>query len=150
MTTRNCKTCHEDLDINMFEATTKDRKSRRGVCKPCYSATKSARAKEASAEHDPSSVPYPAACITCGKGPTEVSYKWRADIKKGGWRANCNDCYNSTAYVEASRAKHALKIPLNTCANVLKLSKSGVLLIKTRSNELYFMIDGVLLLHELY
>jgi hypothetical protein len=103
MTTKKCKTCLETLDIDNFEVTTKAGTSRRGVCKPCYSATKSARAKEASATHDPSSVPYPVACCECGKGPDEVDFKWRTDINQGGWRPQCNDCFNNKGYSQSSR-----------------------------------------------
>jgi hypothetical protein len=103
MTTKKCKTCLETLDIDHFEVTTKDGKSRRGVCKPCYRTAKANKAKEASKEHDPSSVPYPVACCECGKGPDEVTYKWRTDTQSGGWRPQCNSCFNNKGYSIAYR-----------------------------------------------
>jgi len=104
MATRMCKTCLEELDLDSFEITTKDGKSRRSVCKPCYRASKAAKAKEASATHDPSKVPLPEACVTCGKPPHEVTFKWRTDTKNGGWRNECNECFNKKGYSAASRA----------------------------------------------
>lgn len=92
---RVCKDCQQTKTIDDFEATTKDGKSRRGVCKTCYTKKKSAKAKAAAANHDPSKVPKPTACAECGKSGEQVDFKWRSDVAQGGWRTTCNTCYNS-------------------------------------------------------
>ncbi len=102
---RTCKTCNIDKEIDCFEATTKDGKCRRAVCKPCYSRKKADRAKEGSKDIDPETVPKPSHCVKCGKGSEEVLFKWRTDLKKGGWRTECNTCYYLKGYCKKSRAK---------------------------------------------
>jgi hypothetical protein len=104
-TTRTCKDCKVVKVLDCFETTTKDGRSRRAVCKPCYSAKKSAKAREASKDHDPESIPKPIACIECKRGPSEVEFKWRSDIAAGGWRNTCNNCHNSKGYDKAHRAR---------------------------------------------
>ena len=111
MATRQCKTCLEDLGVDNFEITTKDGKCRRSVCKPCYKSNKAAKAKEASTTHDPTTIPLPEACATCGKPSHEVTFKWRTDINKGGWRNQCNGCFNNKGYSQVSRAKRRAEDP---------------------------------------
>jgi len=108
---RQCKSCDTLKDINDFEVTTKSG-CRRAVCKPCYSAQKRDRAKLASVNHDPSTVPMPQACISCGKGPDRVTFKWRADVINGGWRSECNECYNTKGYSTTHRAKKMEEDPV--------------------------------------
>lgn len=104
-TMKTCKDCNIGKGIECFEATTKDGKSRRAVCKPCYNRKKAERAKEGSKDIDPSTVPKPLHCVKCGKGGKEVTFKWRKDLKQGGWRTECNTCNNLKGYSEKSRAK---------------------------------------------
>jgi hypothetical protein len=47
----------------------------------------------------------PAACFECGKGPPEVEFKWRTDVKSGGWRGKCNECVNAKGYHKTHRSK---------------------------------------------
>jgi hypothetical protein len=100
---RVCKACNESKDLDAFEKTTKT--SRRAVCKPCYSRNKADVAKAAASLHDPATVPKPVACIECSRGVPEVDFKWRSDIKKGGWRTICVSCTNDKGYSATSRAK---------------------------------------------
>lgn len=106
---RTCKTCKVAKPLDAYEVTTKNGNSRRGVCKPCYAKVKAAKADAKAADHDPSSVPKPAACVKCGKGPDEVEYKWRADVQKGGWRTECNACYNAKGYDKEYRERECAK-----------------------------------------
>ncbi len=106
---RTCKTCGVAKPLDAYEVTTKDGKCRRGVCKPCYAKAKAAKAKAKAADHDPSAVPKPAACVKCGKGPDEVDFKWRADVQKGGWRTECNACYNAKGYDKEHRKRERAK-----------------------------------------
>ncbi len=106
---RICKDCQESKTIDDFEATTKDGKSRRGVCRTCYAKKKSLKAKVAALTHDPGKVLKPDACNHCGKGPNEVDFKWRSDLAKGGWRNTCTTCYNAKAYHKAYRERERVK-----------------------------------------
>lgn len=108
---KQCKECNILKSIDDFECTTKDGKCRRAVCKPCYARKKADRAREAAMNHDQSSVPKPTACTKCGKGPDEVDFKWRSDIKQGGWRTECNSCFNAKGYSQKSRAKRLEEDP---------------------------------------
>ena len=45
-------------------------------------------------------------CSKCGKGNEEVTFKWSTDVKQGGWRNECNACYNLKGYHKKSTAKH--------------------------------------------
>ena len=111
-TTKTCKDCNVEKDINMFETTTPDKKSRRSVCKPCYKSKRTDKSKKAAKSHDPLSVPKPAECAKCGRGPGEVEYKWRTDVQSGGWRSECNSCYNDKGYCEKSRDKCRTEDPI--------------------------------------
>lgn len=107
---RLCKgACGERKGIESFEITIKNAdgtaKSRRGVCKTCYQHAKTAKAKEKSAAIDRNTVPKPAACNKCGRGCPDVDFKWREDVAKGGWRNQCNTCFNEKNYSAASRAR---------------------------------------------
>ena len=99
---RECKICCKVKDINDYELTNKAG-SRRGVCKSCYTIQKRERAEKARATHDPSAVPFPQACASCGKGPDQVTYQWRTDVIKGGWRVKCNECFNDKGYYKTYR-----------------------------------------------
>lgn len=107
--TRNCKECQVSKPLDDFEKTTKDGKCRRAVCKPCYARKKATKAKEASAKVDRSSVPKPSACVECGKGPDVVDFKWRTDVMQGGWRTQCNECFNAKGYYKDYRVREREK-----------------------------------------
>lgn len=109
---RTCKNCGVEKGVDHFEKTTADGKCRRAVCKPCYNKQKADRAREAAATRDPSAIPKPSACIKCGKGPNETDFKFRNDIKQGGWRNECNACYNSKGYCQKYRAKRLEEDPV--------------------------------------
>lgn len=111
MTTRKCKECNIEKDNDHFEITTKDGKCRRAVCKPCYNHKKAERARVSSKLVDKSSIPKPMQCVACKKSSDQVDFKWRADIKQGGWRSECNTCYNEKGYSEKSRTLSREKDP---------------------------------------
>jgi hypothetical protein len=113
---RPCKTCGLKKDLDAYEKTTKDGKCRRAVCKPCYAQLKMQRAKTANANVDKSSVSKPTACTECGQGEPDVEFKWRTDIKAGGWRFQCNSCYNGKGYSEKSRGKRRAEDPVEYLA----------------------------------
>ena len=100
-----CKDCTIEKSIDDFECTTKDGKSRRGVCRPCYNKKKADRAKESNGKLDKSSIPKPVACSMCKLGPDECEYTWRIDLKKGGWRPECNKCLHTKGYTDKYRKK---------------------------------------------
>jgi len=108
---RTCKgECGETKTIDDFEVTLRDKatgevKSRRAVCKRCYQRSKAAKAKDQNSLIDPVSVPKPASCVKCGLGSPDVEFKWRTDIAQGGWRSECNTCFNAKNYSATSRAK---------------------------------------------
>lgn len=97
-----CKTCKECKPVAEFETTPTG--APRGQCKRCRHAKKAQVAKDARDKHDPDGTPVPEACVKCGKGAPEVAFKWRADTKSGGWRSECNTCYNDKGYCEKYRA----------------------------------------------
>jgi hypothetical protein len=109
MIIRICKVCAIEKSLDLFEITTKDGKCRRAVCKPCYSKEKKERAKTGSATVDRNSIPKPTMCDKCGKGPGEVDFKWRTDVKQGGWRKMCNICFNENKYYEDYREREKSK-----------------------------------------
>lgn len=94
--------CGELMPETAFERT--GPKSVRKECKKCYGAKKAARAKEKSSKIDRDTVPKPT-CSECGKASPEVDFKWRDDVAKGGWRNQCNDCFNAKGYSQKSRSK---------------------------------------------
>lgn len=108
---KTCKVCGVAKCLDDFEVTTKDGRSRRHVCKPCYYVKKAEQARVAAHSHSPETTPKPVACSACGKGPDEVEFKWRSDVKKGSWRTQCNACYNAKGYCEKSRAKRLAEDP---------------------------------------
>lgn len=75
------------------------------MCKPCYAQLKKQRAVAAAVDHTPELTPKPSECRTCGKTYPEVAFKWRADLKQGGWRTACNACYNAKGYHIDSRQR---------------------------------------------
>jgi hypothetical protein len=101
--TRVCTQCNVDKPLDSYEVTTKDGRCRRAVCKPCYAQLKKQRAKAGAA--DQSSIAKPTACCKCGRGPPEVDFKWRTDVKRGAWRTECNTCYNAKGYSTDYRAR---------------------------------------------
>lgn len=103
MTTRKCKLCDVEKEIDAFEKTTAI--SRRAVCKPCYNKKKAERAKAGSSKIKRDSIPKPDKCAECERSSDEVDFKWRDDVKSGGWRSVCISCYNLRDYSEASRTK---------------------------------------------
>jgi hypothetical protein len=107
---RTCKECIVEKDIDDFEksGSATNRDARRLVCKVCRTAKRSKSIAIARVEKTAlvaEDVPKPKACITCKKGPDEVAFKWRSDTINGGWRGECNTCYNKKGYSEKSRAK---------------------------------------------
>lgn len=107
-TLRVCKMCGEGKTTDEFEITLRNKdgsvRSRRGVCKICYKKNKLVKAKETSCHIDRDSVPKPIACKGCGMGVPDVDFKWRDDICNGGWRNECNKCFNRKGYSAKSRA----------------------------------------------
>jgi hypothetical protein len=106
---KQCKgACGEEKSIDDYEITLRNKKggirSRRAVCKVCYQKAKSAKAKEKSSQIDRNDVPKPVACNGCGLGVPNVDFKWRDDVSSGGWRNECNSCFNAKGYSEKSRA----------------------------------------------
>lgn len=107
MDLRACKTCGVSKSLDCFEMTTKT--SRRKECKPCYASKKKERAKVAAQGHDRDTTPKPEACAKCARGYPEVDFKWRSDVKQGGWRSECNACYNAKGYCEEYRKREREK-----------------------------------------
>ena len=113
--TKSLDACNETKSLDAFEVTVKGVKDADGrvkgecrwfVCKPCYAAAKAAKAKAARPNHDPANTPLPAACATCFRAPgPDVLFKWRGDTKAGGWRNECNACYNAKGYSQKHRAQ---------------------------------------------
>ncbi len=102
-----CKACGVEHPIDSFEQyklsdgiTVKLRTE----CKSTRAAKRKANVKEAP-KKDRSSFPLPEACVRCGKGPTEVTFKFRSDTLAGGYRNECNTCYNSKRYCEEFRRR---------------------------------------------
>jgi hypothetical protein len=106
---RTCSACNQTKPLDAYEVTTKDGRCRRAACVPCYSALKKERTSVAATRHDPDSAPKPDACAKCGKAHPEVDFKWRADVKKGGWRTECNACYNDKGYSAVYRTREREK-----------------------------------------
>lgn len=106
---RACARCEVVKPLDEYEVTTKDGKCRRAVCKPCYAEQKKERANKGAESHAPDSTPKPEACTTCGRAHPEVDFKWRSDVKKGGWRPECNACHNAKDYSGAYRARERQK-----------------------------------------
>jgi len=92
-----CNTCNVSKESTEFEA-------KRAMCKVCRKASRAESVKKA-VKVNPDNVEKPKACINCGKGPALVDFKWRTDTVSGGWRNECNSCYNNKGYCEKSRAK---------------------------------------------
>lgn len=93
---KTCKTCQIEKDLSSFEVN-------RAVCKSCRQIQRTEAAKKCSV--NPSSIPKPKLCVKCGKSNEEVEFKFRTDLIKGGWRTECNTCYNMKGYSEKSRTK---------------------------------------------
>lgn len=68
-----------------------------------------AKAKEASANARPSAPPEDHRCSKCMRGPSDVVFKWRSDVCKGGWRSECNSCINMKNYSASYRARERSK-----------------------------------------
>ena len=89
---RWCKTCEVNHPSDAFEKYKVNGEIKyRLECKKARQARRKASVKEAP-KIDPNTVPLPDECIKCGKKPPEAEFKWRADLKKGGWRNVCNRC----------------------------------------------------------
>jgi hypothetical protein len=88
---RDCKKCKRSLPFISFEGKSSE-------CKSCREESARVRSLRV-----PESVPKPVACIKCSKGPDVVAFKWRSD--RLTWRNECNSCYNTKGYCEASRAR---------------------------------------------
>lgn len=93
---KTCKTCKSEKDLSSFEVN-------RAVCKTCRQIQRTEAAKKCFV--DPLSIPKPKSCVKCGKSNEEVEFKFRTDLIKGGWRTECNTCYNAKGYSEKSRSK---------------------------------------------
>lgn len=106
---RTCTRCELEKPLDAYEVTTKDGKCRRAVCKPCYTQLKKERAKAVAASHKPEATPKPPACVKCGQGPDVVDFKWRSDTKQGGWRTECNACFNAKGYCDKYRERERQK-----------------------------------------
>ena len=106
---RACKDCKVAKDLDAFEKTTKDGKHKRAVCTPCYAANEVQHAKDANKDVDRTTIPKPDACVECGKGAGKVDFRWRGDIKQGGWRSVSIKCCNAKGYREDSRKRERAK-----------------------------------------
>ena len=100
---RACGTCRVVMRIEAFEAMRRE-------CKDCRQTGRTERARETvamteSASLPPPRPPKPSACISCGRGPDDVDFKWRTDVICGSWRNECTSCYNAKDYSVASRAR---------------------------------------------
>lgn len=73
----------------------------RGICKPCRQARRCDNAKRASK----TDMELPSACAKCHKGPGEVSFAFRSDSIKGGYRSICRACINLRGYSQACRKR---------------------------------------------
>lgn len=92
---KTCNTCLLEKDCGLFE-------SNRATCKACRTKKRAQKAKESAV--DPSTIPKPASCVACGRGPPDVDFAFRTDLVRGGWRNECTTCYNGKGYSEKSRA----------------------------------------------
>lgn len=104
---KECVACKVSKLLSDFESTTGDKT--RKECKACRASKRKAATDLAKADHQPDKIPKPAACAECGKGPDEVDFKWRDDVKAGGWRSTCNSCYNSKGYHRSFREREREK-----------------------------------------
>lgn len=80
-----CTSCCEYKDLICFE---KLKKSIMKICVECKNNIKK-----------------PEKCIKCNVLFDEENFKFRTDLKKGGWRNICNKCINSKKYWETYRTK---------------------------------------------
>ena len=102
---RGCLECKKTLPLDAFERVAT---GVRRVCKPCRSLMRKQSVAKAP-KVDPASVPKPDACVQCHKGPADVDFQWRSEVKTGGWRATCMSCTNSKGYSQAHRAREVTK-----------------------------------------
>lgn len=104
---RVCTVCNVSKSLDCFEQPNRIKQPNmwRKVCKPCYAAQKKERAKASTAHHNRESVPKPSHCSKCGRAPPDVDFKWRTDVVSGGWRPECNACFNAKLYWQTSRQK---------------------------------------------
>lgn len=109
MATQNCRTCKVDKDLSAFE--TYGSNKHRKECKGCRAAQRAAKVK-AAPKKDSADFELPSACVSCGKGPDEVQFKFRADTLAGGYRSKCNVCINQEGYSQAYRARELAKDPV--------------------------------------
>lgn len=100
-TTKQCNMCNVIKEKTEFEAS-------RGCCKECRKTKRNDAVKKAP-EVDRSLVPLPKACDKCKKGAAFVEFKWRSDHVAGGWRSQCNECFNKKKYYETCRVKERAK-----------------------------------------
>jgi hypothetical protein len=92
MSERLCKTCQINHPIDDFETYKINGEVRyRMECKKARKERRQASVKAAPAI-DPNTVPLPSQCVKCGEKPPQAEFKWRSDVKKGGWRTACNRC----------------------------------------------------------
>lgn len=105
---QECRVCKENLPYTAFRLAAK---SLRKKCKKCENkqtkeAKKKARA-DMSVDDAMKATPKPTACSNpnCNVPSHALEFKWRSDMVKGGWRSECNDCYNSKKYYEKHRQK---------------------------------------------
>ena len=92
MTERLCKTCKINHPIDDFETYKINGEIRyRMECKKARKERRQASVKAAPAI-DPNTVPLPSQCVKCCAKPPQAEFKWRSDLKIGGWRATCNRC----------------------------------------------------------
>lgn len=116
---RQCNKCDETLPLDNFEVTVKDAdgipKSRRGACKACYAAGRKSKVASAAAAGKlctPSTTPASHACNKCGKNAADgAAFKWRTDNLTGGWRNECNECYNDKKYHVTHRERKMAENP---------------------------------------
>ena len=112
MSTKTCRTCSIEKSCDEFGRTnTKSANpGYRNECKGCRSAShkKSCEASNATLAV-PAAPPSSHVCIKCNKGPNDVRFKWRSDVVGGGWRSECNTCYNEKGYSITYRSRERSK-----------------------------------------
>lgn len=103
MNTKTCDECEIAKELQCFE-------KNRHTCRKCREIRRANARKINTKGRNPSDVPKPTSCITCGKGENDgVIFKWRNDILKGSWRNVCNECFNKKAYYEKYRERKLLE-----------------------------------------
>lgn len=98
-----CNTCHQHKDFMFFEKIKEN--SYRKMCKECRNKKRKEVVLSNKKNVIKEEVKKPEKCIKCGVSFDEKKFKFRTDLKVGGWRNECNDCINTKKYWETCRNK---------------------------------------------